>query len=540
MVNWRVVFSFTMGLALSAWGGDQAAPSFNPSAKAPETCGQALTPQQKLAQIEGADLNDLQFLTHMRDYFFLGGEWSALPRALAHRLVTYLSEAPIAYVSEDDNQNIVATLSPIIEAMEAVSETMTLLNQQIAQIGERRPKMSNLLRGQILAQVQSQMKYAGSIDRDAFDMDRSYGYQIFPKDDPMWSDPAFLARHMDYSGPFGTRFAAASWSSQNQDESRSYGDLWREFTGTGIRFFTVNGSQANNSVFDLARTIQKDLQSEKKVPVSQQEPGVLFFEGVYAGASHQIQEYYGHVLNESGRESLDKFFLKNVTQESLTDQADQAQLKKEAEVLEKIRNLAVAADPPIRVLFMEPIHNLHSNGMNGGEAVYFYRPQFLQQLRALCDELQIAIFADEVMTGGGRTGKFFGYQHYPGFEPDFVSFGKGLLVSGVARLPRSEYFGFFEGPVTTSLAPEQLLKARLVLKEISKKGFLEQVTEVGEYFKEQLKRANPNGQVRGIGLFLFSSKIPIGIRACSHNRLLPHLKITKSDIDQIFEKEKAK
>ena len=44
--------------------------------------------------------------------------------------------------------------------------------------------------------------------------------------------------------------------------------------------------------------------------------------------------------------------------------------------------------------------------------------------------LQIVLIADEVMTGFGRTGKMFGFQHFD-VQPDIVTFAKGISVSGV-------------------------------------------------------------------------------------------------------------
>ena len=54
----------------------------------------------------------------------------------------------------------------------------------------------------------------------------------------------------------------------------------------------------------------------------------------------------------------------------------------------------------------------------------------MQGIRAICDKYGILMHVDEVMVGFGRTGKLFGFQHYPGVMPDIVTAAKG--ISGAA------------------------------------------------------------------------------------------------------------
>lgn len=71
-----------------------------------------------------------------------------------------------------------------------------------------------------------------------------------------------------------------------------------------------------------------------------------------------------------------------------------------------------------------------------GEGGYIVPPEdFLQGLRALCDRHGILLIVDEVQTGFGRTGKWFGYQNF-GIAPDIIVMAKGLAsgfpLSGIA------------------------------------------------------------------------------------------------------------
>merc|ERR1712048_1507161 len=51
---------------------------------------------------------------------------------------------------------------------------------------------------------------------------------------------------------------------------------------------------------------------------------------------------------------------------------------------------------------------------------------YMEGVRALCDKYDILLILDEVMVGFGRTGKFWGFQHFDGVLPDIVTSAKGL------------------------------------------------------------------------------------------------------------------
>mmetsp|Transcript_74059 Transcript_74059/g.176348 ORF Transcript_74059/g.176348 Transcript_74059/m.176348 type:complete len:560 (-) Transcript_74059:298-1977(-) len=54
---------------------------------------------------------------------------------------------------------------------------------------------------------------------------------------------------------------------------------------------------------------------------------------------------------------------------------------------------------------------------------------YMEGVRALCDKYGILLILDEVMVGFGRTGKMWGFQHYPGVIPDIVTSAKGVSAS---------------------------------------------------------------------------------------------------------------
>lgn len=54
---------------------------------------------------------------------------------------------------------------------------------------------------------------------------------------------------------------------------------------------------------------------------------------------------------------------------------------------------------------------------------------YMEGVRALCDKYGILMICDEVMVGFGRTGKFWGFQHFDGVVPDILTSAKGLSAA---------------------------------------------------------------------------------------------------------------
>lgn len=95
-----------------------------------------------------------------------------------------------------------------------------------------------------------------------------------------------------------------------------------------------------------------------------------------------------------------------------------------------IEALKQAIDDTTCAIMMEPVQG--EGGVNIGEAPY------LQAARKLCDEKDILLILDEVQTAPGRTGKWFGFQHY-GVEPDIMTMAKmlggGVAIGGICAKP---------------------------------------------------------------------------------------------------------
>lgn len=137
---------------------------------------------------------------------------------------------------------------------------------------------------------------------------------------------------------------------------------------------------------------------------------------------------------------------------------------------------------------------------------------YLQGVRALCDRYGILLIADEVMSGFGRTGRWFAVDHW-GVVPDLMTMAKGL-TSGYAPLGAvamkteiAEFFNdrVYEGGLTYNGHPISLAAAVAVIEVMRDDHLVERAAETGQVMADmlaELKDRHPSiGDVRSIGLF---------------------------------------
>jgi taurine-pyruvate aminotransferase len=143
---------------------------------------------------------------------------------------------------------------------------------------------------------------------------------------------------------------------------------------------------------------------------------------------------------------------------------------------------------------------------------------YWETIQAICKKYDILLHIDEVVCGLGRTGTWFGYQHY-GIKPDIVTMAKGV-ASGYAAISctvtTEEVFEAFKGEADDLMGyfrdistfggctagPAAALENMRIIEE---EGLLENVTQMGEYFMGRLRELQDKyqviGDVRGKGLF---------------------------------------
>jgi taurine--2-oxoglutarate transaminase len=148
----------------------------------------------------------------------------------------------------------------------------------------------------------------------------------------------------------------------------------------------------------------------------------------------------------------------------------------------------------------------------GTNGVLVPPPEYFPRLRRICDEHGVLLIADEVMTGWGRTGRWFAVDHW-GVKPDILVTAKGItsayvplgLCATTGKI--AEYFEdhYFAHGHTYEAHPLTLGPATATIEEMQRLRLVERAAELEPYVREKvemLKARHPSvGDVRGLGLF---------------------------------------
>lgn len=141
------------------------------------------------------------------------------------------------------------------------------------------------------------------------------------------------------------------------------------------------------------------------------------------------------------------------------------------------------------------------------------RDGYFQKIRQICDKYDVLFIVDEVMTGLGRTGKYFGIDHWS-VAPDMIVCAKGLasgytpiyclITKDSIRETIMNGNGAFVHGHTYSQNPLSCAVSLAVLDYIEDNDLINRCAGMGEYFLNKLQDLYEHaivGDVRGIGLF---------------------------------------
>lgn len=151
-------------------------------------------------------------------------------------------------------------------------------------------------------------------------------------------------------------------------------------------------------------------------------------------------------------------------------------------------------------------------GLTGTNGIFVPPPGYMPALRALCDKYGILLVVDEVMSGFGRTGKWFAVDHW-GVVPDVITFAKGVnsgyvpLGGMILNEKLSDFFEdhMFWGGLTYSGHPLACAAGIATVGAYEEEGMIENSHRLGPVLLDELKAVQEKhpsvGDVRGLGLF---------------------------------------
>lgn len=148
----------------------------------------------------------------------------------------------------------------------------------------------------------------------------------------------------------------------------------------------------------------------------------------------------------------------------------------------------------------------------GEGGVWVPGDDYLPAVRKICDSHTLAFIADEVQTGLGRTGTWFGFQHAGTTAiPDVISLAKALgnglpIGACVARGEFAETFGPGDHGTTFGGGPVVCAAALAVIDVIDREGLVKNAANLGMYLQDALKEMvekHPSiSGIRGKGLLI--------------------------------------
>jgi taurine---2-oxoglutarate transaminase len=164
----------------------------------------------------------------------------------------------------------------------------------------------------------------------------------------------------------------------------------------------------------------------------------------------------------------------------------------------------IANESNVAAIVLEPV-----TGTNG---VLIPPAEYFPKLRKICDAHGVLMIADEVMTGWGRTGKWFAVNHW-NVQPDILVTAKGItsayvplgLCATTSKIAAHFDDHYFAHGHTYEAHPMTLAPAVATIHEMQRLDLVARANKIGVYLGEKLKalaaRHPSIGDVRGIGLF---------------------------------------
>jgi acetylornithine/N-succinyldiaminopimelate aminotransferase len=208
-----------------------------------------------------------------------------------------------------------------------------------------------------------------------------------------------------------------------------------------------------------------------------------------------------------------------------------------------IESLKTAVTKETGAVILEPVQ--------GEAGVYVPNPDYLRAARQICNDAKTLLIFDEVQTGFGRTGKWFGKEH-SGVQPDIMTLAKAIaggLPMGAMLAAETVSEAFQRGDHASTFGGGSLVSAAALatIDVIRTESLVQRSEELGAYMRSELKKLGPR-EIRGLGLMIgldldadckqvVQKAIEKGVllnNTGDHTiRLVPPLMVTKEQIDRV-------
>ena len=287
-------------------------------------------------------------------------------------------------------------------------------------------------------------------------------------------------------------------------------------------FYCNSGLEANEAAIKLARKYGHDKGISN--------PQIVVYEKAFHGRSIATLSATGNPKIQKGFEPLLEGFIRVPVNN-----------------IEALKQ-ATEGNPNVVAVFMETIQG--EGGINP------MRIEYLQQVRALCDQKDWLLMIDEVQCGMGRTGKWFAHQ-WAGIVPDVMPLAKGLgsgvPIGAVVAGPKAAHI-FQPGNHGTTFGGNPLAMRAGVetIRIMEKDGLMANAAKVGAHLRGALDKALAGlpgvKEVRGQGLMLgielnrpcgaiwsraAEAGLLLSVTADSVIRLVPPLIMTEAEADEL-------
>ena len=281
--------------------------------------------------------------------------------------------------------------------------------------------------------------------------------------------------------------------------------LIEKMPGMSRVYYTNSGSEANEKAFKMVRQIAHKRHGGKKHKI-------LYRDRDYHGSTLAAMSAGGQDERNAQYGPFAPGFVRVPHCMEYRAQWDLSGEEYGAKAADAIEETILREGPDtVGALCLEPV--------TAGGGVITPPEGYWPRVQEICRKYDVLLHIDEVVCGVGRTGSWFGYQHY-GVEPDFVTMAKGV-ASGYAAIAcmvtTEEVFAMFKDDAADPLnyfrdistfggctaGPAAAIENMKIIEE---EGLLENTTRMGERMLDNLHALSEKhaviGDVRGKGLFL--------------------------------------